>query len=227
MPLLTVLSIALIAPGATGARALAAPAHAIAHAIAHTDSTRRDCSAAYFEGDHRLGPAELANVGASGRELAGYRRTGGLAPAKFLETYWNPHASSGKGGWNYPPDNGYAIGADGKPVEFRLTLRPGSDVDRYGSEYGSFLSPAGLPYDMRSIPPQNLVSTPPASCNYHDYKVLKSFAVQAGPIAPWFAQPGYGLQYQLEARLMPGNPTSINVRWLVTNGYLELIPQPE
>lgn len=225
LPLVTVLSIALIVPGATGATALAARSRS--STSAHADATRRDCSAAYFQGDHRLGPADLANAGASGRELNGYRRTGGLTPAKFLETYWNPRASSGNGGWSYPPDNGYAIGADGKPVEFRLTLRTGSDVDRYGSEYGRFLSPAGLPYAMRSIPPQNLVSTPPESCNYHDYEVLRSFTVEAGPIAPWFAQPGYGLQYQLEATLLPGHPPAINVKWLLTNGYLQLIRQPQ
>jgi hypothetical protein len=50
--------------------------------------------------------------------------------------------------------------------------------------------------------------------------VLKDFTVDAGPVAPWFAQPGYGLQYQLNSSLVPGAPASVNVTWLVNNGYL-------
>ena len=33
--------------------------------------------------------------------------------------------------------------------------------------------------------------------NYHVYKVLTDLTVLAGPIAPWFGQPGQGVQYQL------------------------------
>lgn len=69
---------------------------------------------------------------------------------------------------------------------------------------------------MRSIPPQNLVGTPPEGCNYHVYHVLKPFAVDAGPIAPWFHQTGGGLQYQLR-----GGPERLNVLWLLDNDYLE------
>jgi len=206
-------------PAATAAQA--AVRAAAARAAAGGPAPPSQCSAAYFDGDPRLGPLRLAKTGADGRELRGYRRTGGLPVAEFLATYWSPGANSGQGGWDYPPDNGYVIGAGGQPIESHLTVRPGSDMDRYGSEYGSFLSPAGLPYAQRSIPPQNLDSAPPASCNYHDYQVIKTFTVDAGPIAPWFGQPGYGLQYQLDATLIPGAPASINVMWLVNNGYLE------
>src|SRR6185312_14650352 len=106
---------------------------------------------------------------------------------------------------------------------WQQTLVPGQDIDRYGSEYGSFLAPEFSPYFSRAIPPSNLDSTPPAGCNYHDYRVLKPFAVDAGPVAPWFAQPGLGLQYQLDAALIPGAPAGINVMWLVNNGYLQRI----
>jgi hypothetical protein len=51
--------------------------------------------------------------------------------------------------------------------------------------------------------------------------VLESFAVDTGPIAPWFAQPGGGRQFQLVASLVPGAPTPLNVMWLVNNGFLE------
>jgi len=181
------------------------------------------CSSDFFDGDPRLGPNTLPDWGAVGFELLGYRRTGGLAASEFLATYYNPAGNGGSGGWNYPPDNGYVIAPDGQPLEFQLTLSPGTDMDRFGSEYGSFLAPAGLPYAARSIPPQSLDSNPAAICNYHDYQVVKPFTVDAGPIAAWFAQPGGGLQYQLDSTLVPGAPTQLNVLWLVNNGYLARI----
>ena len=77
-----------------------------------------------------------------------------------------------------------------------------------------------MSYATRSIPPQNLDATPPAARNYHDYRVIRPLTVDAGPIAPWFAQPGGGLQYQLDATLVPGAPSPLDVMWLVTNRYL-------
>jgi hypothetical protein len=97
-------------------------------------------------------------------------------------------------------------------------------IDRYGSEFGGFLAPAGLPYTMRSIPPSNLVGIPAAACNYHLYEVLRPFDVYSGPIAAWFFQLGGGLQYQLNGLLVPGAPTRLTVMWLVDNGYLGRLP---
>ncbi|MDH6112179.1 hypothetical protein P3T36_006795 [Kitasatospora sp. MAP12-15] len=175
------------------------------------------CSAAFYQGDARLGPEQLPSTGQVGRELFGYQRTGFESEQKFLATYYDSTAKS----WIYPPSNGYLIGFDGQPIELNQTLTPGQDIDRFGSEYGSFLAPEGLPYASRSIPPQSLDGNPAAGCNYHDYRVLKPFTVHAGPIAPWFAQVGLGWQYQLDATLVSGAPATINVGWLVTNGYLQ------
>lgn len=58
--------------------------------------------------------------------------------------------------------------------------------------------------------------------NYHLYKVLKPLVVIAGPIAPWFRQPGQGVQYEMYQ----------NISTLVTTGFLKridpkiLIPAP-
>jgi hypothetical protein len=211
---------ALVGPAVPAVAAPADPGPA-ALAPAFTRTTpATECSAAFHDGDPRLGPAELPTAGPVGRELFGYRRTGGLDEQKFLATYYGPTANSGSPGWIYPPADGYVRRPDGTPVEFTATLVPGQAIDRYGSEYGSFLAPEGLPYASRSIPPQSLDGTPAAGCNYHDYRVLKPFKVHSGPIAPWFAQPGYGLQYQLDGALVPDAPTKINVLWLVGNGYL-------
>jgi hypothetical protein len=207
---------ALLVGGA--APALAAPTLASPTTVAAHRTTPLDqCSAASFTGDPRLGPAELPVFGRVGFELFGYRRTGGMAPARFLATYYD----SAAGSYRYPPQNGYLLTPGGRPIQVVLTLLPGQRIDRFGSEFGSFLAPEGSPYGSRSIPPASLNSNPAAGCNYHDYRVLRPFRVDAGPIAPWFGQPGLGLQYQLDATLVPGAPTPINVMWLLDNGYLE------
>ncbi|MFI6356406.1 TNT domain-containing protein [Streptomyces sp. NPDC050743] len=52
----------------------------------------------------------------------------------------------------------------------------------------------GPPRRKRAIPPRNLdeysASNPPF--NYHLYEVTAPFTVEAGPIRPWFNQPGLG-----------------------------------
>jgi hypothetical protein len=204
-------ALALVTPAAN-----AAAAHAAATAQAAPQGLfSTTCSADFDGGDFRLGPAQLPNVGRVGFQLLGYRRTGGMPDSAFLAKYWDATANS----WIYPPDNGFLIVA-GQPVEFTQTMVPGTDIDRYGSEYGGFLAPEGSPYTTRAIPPSSLDGTPAAGCNYHDYQVLKPFAVHSGPIAPWFGQTGLGLQYQLDGTLIPGAPASVNVMWLLDNGYL-------
>jgi Tuberculosis necrotizing toxin len=203
--------------GASGAQA-AVPGAAAALSAQATPIDQ--CSAAYYDADSRLGPQQLPFTGRVGLELLGYHRAGRLTDAQLLARYYSPTANSGSPGWIYPPDNGYVIAPDGRPIETTQTLTPGTDIDRYGSEYGSFLAPEGAPYASRSIPPSSLDGNPAASCNYHDYRVVRTFRVDAGPIAPWFGQPGYGWQYQLDGTLVPGAPTQLNVLWLVGNGYL-------
>ncbi|MFD5467009.1 TNT domain-containing protein [Kitasatospora sp. NPDC127059] len=212
----------LVAPLAATA-ALTAVTVPAAAATQGTATPADQCSAAYRHDDARLGPQDLPSSGPVGRQLLGYQRTGGAAEQDFLADYYDPGANGGKGGWKYPPSDGYVTLPDGSPVEFDLTLYPNQNIDRYGSEYGAFLAPEGLPYANRAIPPQSLDGTPAAGCNYHDYKVVKPFKVHAGPIAPWFNQPGWGLQYQLDATLLPGGPARLNVLWLVENGYLARI----
>ncbi|MFJ9457005.1 TNT domain-containing protein [Kitasatospora sp. NPDC101447] len=211
----------LVAPLAAAAAVLAPSIPAIAAAPSAAPSDQ--CSAAFHHDDARLGPQDLPTTGRVGRQLTGYRRTGGASEQAFLAHYYDATANGGKGGWIYPPADGYVTLPDGSPIEFDITLHPDQNIDRYGSEYGSFLAPEGLPYANRAIPPQSLDGNPPAACNYHDYKVVKAFTVHAGPIAPWFDQPGWGLQYQLDAALLPAGPARLNVLWLVENGYLARI----
>lgn len=71
-----------------------------------------------------------------------------------------------------------------------VTLKPGSLVDRFGSNYGSFVAPFGTPLEQRALPPESY------SQPYHIYKVLEPVEVLGGKIAPWFNDPGLGTQYK-------------------------------
>jgi Tuberculosis necrotizing toxin len=175
------------------------------------------CSAGSSTGDARLGPEHLPVLGPVGIELWGYQRTGGLSAAQFLQTWYDSDESA----WRYPPVDGFRLDAAGEPMKQHLTLPVGWLTDRYGSESGALLAPAGAPYAARSIPPTYLNdATDPASCNYHAYRVRRPLTVDAGLVAGWFSQPGGGLQYQLESALVPGAPNPLDVRWLIDNGYL-------
>ncbi|MER5263925.1 TNT domain-containing protein [Actinosynnema sp. NPDC002837] len=195
----------------------AAPSAQAAQDDAAARNNPTQCSEELYQGDRRLGPERLPVAGPVGRQLVGYDRTGGLPEAEFFDTYYNSEANS----WRYPPADGYQLDQDGNPIKRRETLDQGERIDRYGSEYGAFLAPEGLPYTSRSIPPQNLVGTPAENCNYHVYLVSRDFDVDAGPIAPWFAQSGGGTQYQLNRAFVPDAPERLNVAWLLEHDYLE------
>lgn len=178
------------------------------------------CSGEY-QGDARLGPEALPAPRQEpvGPLLLGYSRTGALRPADFLAVYWDSGANS----WRYPPQDGFAVGPGGNAIKHREVLRAGEDLDRFGSEHGSFLAPAGDPYAERSLPPQSLITREADfPCGYHEYEVARDFAVWQGPIAPWFEQPGGGQQILLDAAFLdPGEGQRLNVRWLLAHGYLE------
>ena len=172
------------------------------------------CDGAY-QNDSRLGPNNLPRPYQRpvGPILAGYHRFGHLDAAAFLAKWWD-------NGWKYPPQDGFKLDHRGEPIKWVIELRPGRDLDRFGSEYGAFLAPEGSPYASRSIPPQSLNTFDPAyRCNYHSYEVKKAFKVWEGPIAPWFEQRGNGLQEKLDRALVPGDGP-LNVSWLIANGYL-------
>ena len=135
--------------------------------------------------------------------LAGYDRLAGMTAKGYLRTYYD---SAGKT-WRYPPQGGYQLTPEGQPVKMQLSLFAGQRIDRFGSEFGGYLSPEGTPYEARGIPPQSLDSkTAPATCNYSRYRVLQTIPVYSGPIAPALGQPGFGLQYVLDAAIFPGSP---------------------
>ncbi len=124
------------------------------------------------------------------------RRTNGVADNRVVAEPSNTAGSSGQASVEtpakpapevtWPPNRGF----HGTPA--REVLVPGTRIDRFGHPGGTFVSPEGTPFEARALPAEYLDSKP-----YHVYEVVEPIEVAAGPIEPWFGQPGMGTQYEL------------------------------
>ncbi|MFB4426768.1 TNT domain-containing protein [Streptomyces sp. QL37] len=203
---------------------VAAPAANAAPHENRTAAVAHDPCTGEFLDDARLGPQWLPSTKQApvGPLLKGYKRTGGLSPSAFLNKYWEGPADTGS--WKYPPNDGFAE-VNGELDKEPAKLRTGQRLDRFGSEYGAYLAPAGDAYKERALPPQNLNTRDAAvPCDYRVYKVTKPFWVWQGSIAPWFEQPGGGQQIKLDAVFLdPGAGQRLNVKWLLDHAYLTAV----
>ncbi|KAG0357395.1 hypothetical protein BG005_003593 [Podila minutissima] len=164
----------------------------------------------YFCRDARLGPKKLPKLFTLHDITHPYDRLGGLCAAEFLAKW------TVDGKYTFPDNDGFVVSTSDSPIKGNTTLLAGTLVDRFGSEYGSFLSPAEAPYPQRAIPPSNLDTPkdqPLYPYNYHVYKVVRPFVVEAGPIASYYGQPGAGTQYH----------TFSNIMTLIKDGYLKRV----
>ncbi|WP_170317359.1 TNT domain-containing protein [Acrocarpospora corrugata] len=176
-----------------------------------------------------LGPKYLPKTGNLGRILKDYVRYGGLNPEKFLYRYRDEQINSSR----YPDAFGFARPwgwPNARPLIYTGTLPVGMLLDRFGGEGGAFLAPYGTPYEQRALPPSNLntVSGDPTHlCNYHVYRVIQKFQVDAGPASRAFQLQGQGKQYHTLAKYIPGAPSNpdgeVSIGWLADNGYLERV----
>jgi len=107
------------------------------------------------------------------------------------------------GGWPpiWPPNNGFL----GTPQSIELSEN--EVIDRYGPESGRFFATLGTPDEKRALPGA------PAQEDKHAYRIKKKLKILKGITAPWFEQPGRGIQYM----------TDKNVKQLIEEGYLEEI----
>jgi len=104
-----------------------------------------------------------------------YANTKGLNP-------WN-------GKYKYP-ENGGALG------EWTdKTLQIGEKVDRFGNEEGTYFSPEGTPIENRSLHPLS-------NRNHNSYEIMKPFNVQSSTVAPYYGQPGGGIQYRSNTSIL-------------------------
>ncbi|KAL8991586.1 MAG: hypothetical protein Q9169_007830 [Polycauliona sp. 2 TL-2023] len=177
-----------------------------------TEYLGTEASDDYICGDPRLGPAELPTMFPLLSFVSNYDRFGGLEPGDFLDKWTN----STTGYYQYPPKDGFLLNSDGEPIQGNFTLTVGMQVDRFGKEGGKYIAAADAPFDQRALPPDALNTDPELPeypINYRIYNVIKEFEVLGGPIAPWFGQPGYGVQFFTGA--------IGNVSTLIEQGYLE------
>ncbi|KAI9865487.1 MAG: hypothetical protein M1824_002226 [Vezdaea acicularis] len=164
---------------------------------------------AYVCRDPRLGPKRLPRRLPLLSLVSDYDRFGNLTPGDFLKKW------TANGYYVYPPQNGFQLNTDGAPILGNLTLQVGTKLDRFGSEYGSYVSAADAPYDQRALPPASLdtnAAAPDFPFSYHVYTVTKPLTVLGGPIAPWFGQPGLGAQFY--------TGYTGNIMTLINQGYI-------
>ena len=93
-------------------------------------------------------------------------------------------------------------------IKENQTISSGTIMDRYGSQWGKYTSPVGVPYEQRALPYiENLNA-------YHKYEVLKPINnVTISEIAPAFEQVGGGIQFELP----------YNIKKLKELGYIKEI----
>ena len=70
--------------------------------------------------------------------MSDYDRFGGHPPGDFLAKWTAPK----DGFYRYPPADGFQLDVEVEPIKGNMTLLPGTEVDRFWSEYGrSFTIP--------------------------------------------------------------------------------------
>lgn len=89
-------------------------------------------------------------------------------------------------------------------------------IDRLGPPSGDYAAPDGTPFDQRALPPSWANFEINGNLEYHRYRVVRPLPsdVVEGTAAPWFEQPGGGMQYYF--------PNGI--QWYIDHGYLEPVP---
>lgn len=127
------------------------------------------------------------------------------------DVYDNPkYFDQDTGEIHWPPDNGFAT----EPTEIELPI--GAKIDRYSlkSKYedvsGYYFAPVDTPYEQRALAPGSDKNF------YTQYEVVRPFLVEEGYTAPWFGQPGGGVQYHVKGE-------EISVAQLLTDGYIKPI----
>jgi hypothetical protein len=128
-----------------------------------------------------------------------------------------PDFTNTDGGLIYPddslPSKPYAV--PGTVVD-NTEIPQGTVIDRFGYPGGAWLSPDGVPFAERALPPDS------ASKPYYQYvvedpsKLPPGWRIEQSQAAPWFQQPGGGTQY----RIIAPDGVRASVQTLVDWGFL-------
>jgi hypothetical protein len=198
---------------------------------------------AFFEGNTMLGPNPVPTALPVGAFVNGYQRFGEQAKPPMSEDKWKSQFitknDKNRDVWIWPPaktnPDGFDVDKQGNPDRHRITLTPGTQLDRFGYAQGRFIAPLRASFGSRALPPNSLNTPDPYEpdyenkvnvanalippSNYHVYCVQNAFDVDAGPIAPWFNQAGRGTQYVVMRGYVPKQPDdAANIAWLLANG---------
>ena len=156
----------------------------------------------YAVGEWNLVAAGLAGLGKKLLTRSAEKVAAEAATAEAAKAAANTAGTASRGLTTfYPPNRGFLGNSS------RQTLEAGTQIDRYGREGGTFVSPSGTPFEMRALPPGA------GARPYNVYEVVEPFAVDAGTVAPWHSQLGLGIQYEL-----PGS-----VADLIEQGFLKAV----
>lgn len=136
-------------------------------------------------------PAEIATAGGAPTALLrGWDPVGGMEPAQFQQLFGTPETR----GAFYPGNDGFPPGYTPVPAD----LPAGTIIDRFGSEWGQYLSPDGTPFAHRALPPETVGGT------YTRYIVTgeplpPGWNIVKGPVEPAFGQtpPPDAVQYKI------------------------------
>ncbi|WP_207670496.1 TNT domain-containing protein, partial [Clostridium sartagoforme] len=101
-----------------------------------------------------------------------------------------------------------------------VMLKPGSKIDRYGGNNGTFFAEEGITIPQRAMAADSDFST------YNIYEIKREIPMRQEEIAPWFDEVGGGIQYQINpefvkiirSKLMPGESL---IDGLIRLGYLK------
>jgi hypothetical protein len=107
----------------------------------------------------------------------------------------------------------------GAPLGYLLPA--GLVVDAFGQESGATLSPDGTPFARRGLPKAVRATVDPKTPkNYHRYRVLQPFEVDASIVPEGRGGTGGGVRLTVSAGLFNEPPALPTIRWLLRNGYL-------
>ncbi|WP_125079113.1 TNT domain-containing protein [Mycobacterium sp. P7213] len=123
-------------------------------------------------------PAEvLTEGGAPAAVLRGWNPTGGLSWQEFEASFGRPETRV------WPENGGFPAGYIPQPAQ----LTEGTIIDRFGTEWGHYLSPDGTPFADRSLAPESVGS------DYNRYIVTgkplpDGWEIVQGPVEPYYGQ---------------------------------------
>ncbi|WP_442945451.1 TNT domain-containing protein [Oceanirhabdus sp. W0125-5] len=119
---------------------------------------------------------------------------------QYKKVFDNPqYYDQASGAIKWPANDGF------EGVAKQIQLQPGTRIDRYGFESGTFVSPEGISYGQRSLAPGTDAKP------YHVYEIIKPVEGLSGKIAPWFDEVGGGIQHKL----------TMSIQELLDGGYIK------